>query len=1349
MKTYSIQAAAFLALSVFLVMPGHAALVTVDPDAFPVGTSLTYAFPGLVITDGSGASTINSAVGLTGTAQFARPGGVGDFTYLPIPPAATLSQTLSSSSNSNFILRFDFAQATDFVSLDLIPNDGNDPGSIAAFDAAGNLVGTASFGGQNLTGVRNTLTVSGVGIRTVLAAGDNVGNNLEIDTLRYNAGADPVPGQLDPDFSGDGIQTSPIGSGDDIGRSIVVQNDGKFVVAGSSFNGTDTDFALTRYNPDGTLDTTFSGDGKVTTHIGSYADDAYAVALQTDGKIVVVGNAGSAADVDMAVARFLPDGTLDTTFDGDGRKMIHIDSHDRAFAVAIQTDGKILLAGSYTPGGIQRDVAVVRLLANGSMDTSFDGDGVAITPIYPGERDEAVGMEMQADGKILVAAYASNGSSYDFAAIRYNTNGSLDTTFDTDGKVTTSFSSGNDVATGIKLQGDGKILVEGYSPGPGDLDFALVRYNKNGTLDTSFDGDGKLITDIGAEDNGAAVAVQADGKILIVGQANNGINFDFAVVRYLPDGTLDSSFGGSGKVTTAIGAGDDRALGVAIQDDGNIVAAGFSHNGSNLDFALVRYLGGPNDLLVNGGFESAETLGGAVPVVFGDWGFDQAAIVTAENGITPYEGSRMAKPIGTTIGGAAATTASEVLQYVNLSAYATEISAGTAQVTVSMRANRVAGNASTDTRFGILLRAWSGIIDSGSLLGSREVTLDTDGNPATWELLANQWMLPTGTTFLSVDVYAEENVVNDTVAPEYSGHYLDDVQLSMRTDFVTQAPILTSPATNAFTTSPVNVAFTLPENAQPGSVKLAFGATELTLAASQESAGAHSFSFNLANPSASPEIASGSTVADGNYTVMLSYQDALGNPVASATSVNVTVDVTVDTTAPTLTPPGNIVVGATGTNGAVVSFSVGASDNLDPAPALVVNPPSGSIFPIGVTTVNLSLTDASSNTSLGNFTVTVQNQTNAPNFINAGTVPLTANGFTATGFSVGVVTLGFDPAPGQVLTLVNNTSANPIDGAFTDLADGGTVLTSHGGRSLLFQSNYSGGDGNDITLTLLNPEIVVEEPLLTGITDGDTKSLGTTVLGSPVSVVFTIKNTGPGILNGLTITKNGPSEGDFIVTESPAAPVVGPTGTTTFTLQFNPSTSGAKTASIQIQNDDGDENPFDINLAGQALSASDDTDTDGLNDAAEFLMSPLGFDWQVTQISLVQTLMINANVAGLYTQGQYTANYNTGFDAGRSAGQAEVTSSPNAYDLYTLSQIHGLHLPTPLLDIDPATGEFTLTISVEKSTTLQAGSFALFPMSAPQVEFSADGRLKFTFTVPENAAFFRVTAGSSAAPPNP
>ena len=367
------------------------------------------------------------------------------------------------------------------------------------------------------------------------------------------------------------------------------------------------------------------------------------------------------------------------------------------------------------------------------------------------------------------------------------------------------------------------------------------------------------------------------------------------------------------------------------------------------------------------------------------------------------------------------------------------------------------------------------------------------------------------------------------------------------------------------------------------------------------------------------------------------------------------------------------------------------------------SPPSGSTFAIGTTPVNVTATDAAGNSSNGGFTVTVLNSTNAPVFTTAGTVPLTANGFNATGLTVGAMTLGFDPAPGQVLTLVNNTSANPIGGAFTDLADGGTILTTYGGRDLLFIASYTGGDGNDLILTLLNPEIVIEQPLLTDVADGGSRSFGTVVLGSTASLVFTIKNTGPGILNGLTITKSGTNEAEFSVTASPTAPVGGPSGSTTFTIQFTPTTSGAKTATIQIASDDADENPFDITLTGQALSVNDDTDTDGMNDVAEFKLSALGYDWQVSQVALVATLFTNAGDAGLFTT----------------------------------SQLQSLKPAAPLIARDPASGKFTLTMDWKKSTDLT--NFADFPApSGSAVSINPSGDIEFEFTSPDPAAFFRI-----------
>ena len=167
--------------------------------------------------------------------------------------------------------------------------------------------------------------------------------------------------------------------------------------------------------------------------------------------------------------------------------------------------------------------------------------------------------------------------------------GDLDTAFDTDGKVSTAIGAGTDFVKSVASQSDGKIVVAGYSDNGSNEDFAVVRYNTDGSLDTSFDTDGKVSTAIGAGE-ALSIALQSDGKIVVAGNSYNGSNDDFAVVRYNTDGSLDTSFDTDGKVTTAIGAGNDYALSMALQSDGKIVVAGVSDNGGNYDFAVVRYI---------------------------------------------------------------------------------------------------------------------------------------------------------------------------------------------------------------------------------------------------------------------------------------------------------------------------------------------------------------------------------------------------------------------------------------------------------------------------------------------------------------------------------------------------------------------------------------------------------------------------------------------------------------------------------------------------------------------------------------------------------------------------------------
>lgn len=273
-------------------------------------------------------------------------------------------------------------------------------------------------------------------------------------------------------------------------------------------------------------------------------------------------------------------GDLDPTFSGDGKQLTSIRVSAYGNGVAIQSDGKIVAAGgSYAGAGGTHDFALARYMPDGSLDTSFDGDGKLTTDFGGGV---AYGVALQPDGKIVAVGGGAGGFSF----ARYNAVGSLDTSFDGDGKRTTDFGGG--WASGVALQSDGKIVAVGYATGFGaEGDFALARYNADGSLDASFSGDGSQTTDIGGDEGASDVAIQRDGKIVAVGSSYSfiGSSTDAVVARYNPDGSLDPSFGTFAGFQLTSVSGLDRAGGVALQPDGKIVAVG----ATNEDFLLARY----------------------------------------------------------------------------------------------------------------------------------------------------------------------------------------------------------------------------------------------------------------------------------------------------------------------------------------------------------------------------------------------------------------------------------------------------------------------------------------------------------------------------------------------------------------------------------------------------------------------------------------------------------------------------------------------------------------------------------------------------------------------------------------
>ena len=397
-------------------------------------------------------------------------------------------------------------------------------------------------------------------------------------------------GTLDPTFDGDGKVTTDFFNGHENAHALVRQPDGKLVAAG--YLQGDADFALARYNLDGSLDTSFDGDGRLTTDFFGASDLASALVVQPDGKIVAVGytGIGAGSNYNFALARYNSDGSLDTSFDGDG--MVTTDlfgNQDEAYALALQPDGKLVAAGWASNGG-SYDFALARYNPDGSLDTSFDGDGKVATNFTA--IDNAYALVVQPDGKIVAAGFAWDGVNYEFALARYNPNGSLDTSFDGDGKLMTDFFGNNDSISALVLQPDGKLVAAGRADNGGTYDFALARYNPDGSLDTSFDGDGKLTTDFsGGVDSASALVLQPDGKLVAVGNTRNGSVYDFVLVRYNPDGSLDASFDGDGMVTTNFG-GLDFSSALILQPDGNLVVAGYVSIGTSYDFALARYEGG-------------------------------------------------------------------------------------------------------------------------------------------------------------------------------------------------------------------------------------------------------------------------------------------------------------------------------------------------------------------------------------------------------------------------------------------------------------------------------------------------------------------------------------------------------------------------------------------------------------------------------------------------------------------------------------------------------------------------------------------------------------------------------------
>lgn len=382
-----------------------------------------------------------------------------------------------------------------------------------------------------------------------------------------------VPGELDPAFGRDGSVVTRFRNSYTVATDLALQPDGRLVVVGPVHTDASilSDFGIVRYMPDGKRDTTFSKNGKRRVDLDGRYDQATAVALQPDGRIVVVGTSGG----DATILRLMPDGSIDRSFSDDGHRSFDPGAFATVGDVAIDDAGRIVIVGSDGP-----DIAVARVLPGGALDDGF-GDGGIVHTDVAGYGDAATAVAMDPGGLIVVGGWAtvSPAQRTDFAVVRYLEGGTPDPGFGAGGIVTTDFDAWEDSITELALDASGSIVVAGQAsvePGGADQssDVGLARYLSDGSPDPSFGDGGATTTDFGSYfDQTHGLALQADGKIVVSSHRYADGLRTAAVARFDTGGALDGTFGDAGIADTGRSVSGDEVGGISIRPDGGIVAA--------------------------------------------------------------------------------------------------------------------------------------------------------------------------------------------------------------------------------------------------------------------------------------------------------------------------------------------------------------------------------------------------------------------------------------------------------------------------------------------------------------------------------------------------------------------------------------------------------------------------------------------------------------------------------------------------------------------------------------------------------------------------------------------------------
>lgn len=398
-------------------------------------------------------------------------------------------------------------------------------------------------------------------------------------------------GILDPSFGNGGIVTTYIAGDYNSGEALVVQPDGKIVVASQAGDAFTFKVAVARYNSDGTLDSSFGNSGTLIIPVGTARSYARNIALQEDGKIVIGAYTYDDVESDFALVRLHADGTLDTSFGNNGVVIADGGDQEIADAMTILEDGKILLAGN-----TYYNFLAAKFNEDGTLDTSFGNNGW-LNIQFDGSDSQAKDVTFQNDGKILFAGYTIEISSgrYGMAAARINPDGSLDNSFGSSGRISFNIGNYDDYAVAVEVQTDGKIILGGYTgaaPNYTKHDFAAVRLNSDGSFDSSYGNWGIAIARV--IDDGLnyveEMLIQPDNKIILAGYAALNNDSNVAMLRLDTDGIVDTSFGVDGKISTDINGNDDFGKAISLQPDNKIILTGFSYTNQFVaEMVVARY----------------------------------------------------------------------------------------------------------------------------------------------------------------------------------------------------------------------------------------------------------------------------------------------------------------------------------------------------------------------------------------------------------------------------------------------------------------------------------------------------------------------------------------------------------------------------------------------------------------------------------------------------------------------------------------------------------------------------------------------------------------------------------------